>query len=107
MRRSITSLRRQLQREHLSLLAQMVVTRPAGTPEDATMMAWDELRYLRTEMASARRRSRDEYTRVHLAESLMRVERALDAKQVIGAPAAATPNILQMLLGGNEAAPAR
>lgn len=103
-RRNISTLRRQLQRAHLDILIGMVVNPPPGTPEDAKVLAWAHLRQLRDKITSARRTGRyDDYTRVHLDESLMRINRALDARQIIGTPSAPTPNILQMLLGGEEA----
>jgi hypothetical protein len=102
-RRNIEALRRQLQRAHLDILIGMVINPPVGTPEDAKVLAWAHLRQLRDEIASARRAARyDDYTRVHLEESLMRINRALDARQIIGTPSAPTPSLLQMLLGGEE-----
>lgn len=99
----IDSLRRQLQRTHLDLLGQMVVQPAAGTPEDARMLAWQSLRALKQRLLSAKQKgARDSYTRIHIDESLMRVNRALTAQQTVGQPAAPSTNLLQMLLGGNR-----
>lgn len=103
-RRNIGALRRQLQRTHLDILIGMVINPPATIPEDAKVLAWAHLRQLRDKIKSARLVGRyDDYTRVHLDESLMRIQRALDARQIIGTPSAPAPNILQMLLGGEVA----
>lgn len=100
--RPVDALRRQLQRAHLESMIGMVVQPAAGTPEDARMLAWDQLRSLKSRLEAARRmRPKDNYTRVHLDESLMRITRALNATQTVGAPAAPAQNILQMLLGGH------
>ena len=74
-----------------------------GTPDDAKMLAWNELRQMKTQLAAAGKSSApyDTYTQVHLDESLMRVSRALDAKQTLGgASAARSGSILDLLMGG-------
>lgn len=97
----VSPLRRQLQRAHLELMIGMVVQPAPGTPEDARMLAWDQLRTLKTRLQSARTAAAsDPYTRVHVEESLMRIQRALDARQMIGGSAPGAPSLLQMLLGG-------
>jgi hypothetical protein len=101
--RSVPALRRALQRSHLDLMIEMVITPPANAPDDARLLAWDQLRQLRSRIGSARRSGGyDTYTRLHLDEALMRINRALDARQMIGAPAPPQPNLLQLLLGGSE-----
>jgi len=99
----VDALRRQLQRAHLELLTGMVVQPPTGTPEDAKMLAWDQLRSLKGRLMAAQKAGfKDTYTRVHVAESLMRIDRALNARQMISAPAASTSSLLQQLLGGQD-----
>jgi hypothetical protein len=98
-RRNIGSLRRQLQRAYLDLMIDMCVRPSAGMPDDAKMLAWDQLRTLKAKLTAARRHRLDDYTRVHLDESLMRVNRALDAKQMISGPPAPATSLLQQLLG--------
>lgn len=100
--RPVTPLRRLLQREHLDLLIQLVVSTPADTPADARLMGWSELRKLGNRLAAATRKATDAYTPVHIEESLMRVNRALAAVQTIGQPARSAPSLLEQLLGGSE-----
>jgi hypothetical protein len=99
--RNVSSLRRQLQRAHLDQLISMVVNPTGPAPEDAKILAWDQLKQLERSLALASRRSSDEYTRVHLAESRMRITRALEAKQTIGgASPARQASLLEQLMGG-------
>jgi hypothetical protein len=100
----VSALRRQLQRAHLDTMIGMVVNQAAGVPADARMLAWDQLRSLKARLTS-RGAPSDRYTRVHYAESLMRINRALDAQQVLSASEAPARSLLQMLLG--EQTPAR
>jgi hypothetical protein len=81
---NIPPLRRQLQRAHLDLMIAMAVSPSAGSMADARMLAWDQLRTLQKELRTAQaRRGHDEYTRLHLEESLTRVNRALTAHFVV------------------------
>jgi len=106
-KQNIGSLRRQLQRAHLDAMIRMVVDPTSGAPDDARMLAWDQLRKLKPRVAAAMRPGQDEYTRVHLDESLMRINRALNATQTIGG-GGQPANLLQLLLGnGAQAAPAK
>ena len=101
-RKNVDTLRRQLQRAHLDLmLSQFLGT--AGGPDDARMLAWNQLTQLKTKLQAARRRNQsDDYTRIHLDETLMRVTRALDAQQTVGGSAAPGRSIsLLELLGGS------
>ncbi len=101
-RRSVSALRRQLQRAHADLLIQMVLGQ-TSVPDDARMLAWDQLRQLKHRIAGARgSRQLDTYTRIHLDESAMRIDRALSARQTVGGTAApSTQSLLQQLLGGH------
>lgn len=80
----INALHRQLQRAHLDLMINMVL-KETGAPADARMLAWDQLRQLKSKIALASRSTHDEYTRIHLDESMMRIQRALSAQQTLGA----------------------
>jgi len=100
-RKNIDSLRRQLQRAHLETMIGMVVT-TGGAPEDAKMLAWDQLRRLKARIMAVKGRNYDDYTRVHLEESLMRINRALEARVIISSPSAPQQSLLQLLLGGKE-----
>ena len=105
-KKNVSTLRRQLQRSHLATMVDMVTKPAGGTPDDAKMLAWNQLRSLKSRLASAKDGTYDEYTRVHLDESLMQINRALDAKVTIGSGPAAGGSLLQMLMGGSEAKPA-
>ncbi len=94
----VSALRRQLQRAHLDLMIGMVVNQSSGVPADARMLAWDQLRTLKRRLAG-KAGSGDKYTRVHYAESIMRIDRALNAMQTVGAAEAPRQSLLQMLLG--------
>jgi hypothetical protein len=78
----ISAMRRNLQREHLSMMIGMMLQPGPGTPEDARTLAWAELSALRTRIAAALKAmpNADAYTRAHLAESEARVAKALDAR---------------------------
>ncbi len=98
--KAVNSVRRQLQRSHLETMVSMLVR--SGAPEDARMLAWDQLGTLKTKLTAAKTRNLDDYTRIHVAESLMRVNRALNASLTISGPSASGPSLLQQLLGGAE-----
>jgi hypothetical protein len=101
-KRSVNPLRRQLQRAHADLLIGMFVG-PTSVPEDARSLAWDQLRKLKRRITSERTGHEDAYTRVHLDETVMKINRALDAKVVIGSAAQPRqPSILEMLGLGDQ-----
>lgn len=99
--RGVSALRRQLQRKHIDVLSDIVL-RGQGYPEDAKMMAWSELNRLRNRLKAgmAKSKATDPYTKVHLGESLARVERVLNAQQTIGGAPPRAPSMLEQLLGG-------
>jgi hypothetical protein len=77
---SVPSMRRDLQRAHLDRMIALVTDAPSGTPADARSVARVTLEDLANDLAAALRgRSLDAYTRAHLNESRVRVERALAA----------------------------
>lgn len=80
----VTMLRRQLQRQHLDRLVEMVLDKD-GTPAEAKTLAWAHLMALKTKLSSASKKVAHESTRLHWEESLMRINRALDAKPSVGA----------------------
>ena len=76
-------MRRDLQREHLTLMIGLMLQPAAGTPEDARALARDELSALRARLVVAKgspAAAADACTRAHLAESAMRIGRALNAR---------------------------
>ncbi|MFN6568495.1 zinc-dependent metalloprotease [Dendronalium sp. ChiSLP03b] len=72
----ITSLRRNLQREYLDILASMVL-RKEYVPEDARTIAWYKIRQLDDKLKEVN--SKDEYTEAHLLETRDRIEKILNA----------------------------
>jgi len=103
-KQKVTTLRRQLQRAYLDKMIEMALRPGGGVPEDARMLAWTELRSLKGRLAAAKAApTLDDYTRLHYADSLDKVNRTLAAQTTLGGAAApAAPNLLQMLLGGKE-----
>jgi hypothetical protein len=77
---SVPAMRRDLQRAHLERMIELVTDAPNGTPADARALARMTLEDLGNDMATALgSRELDAYTRAHLNESRVRVERALAA----------------------------
>ena len=105
--RDVPTLRRQLQRAYVDTMIDMM-TKQGGVPEDARMLAWGQLRSLKTRLESAAKAPAgkyDEYTRLHLADSLVKVNRALSAGIMLNSGQSGGPSLLQMLLGGEGAKP--
>lgn len=95
--------RRLLQRNHLNLLFTRALQ---GGPGEQQMLAWNELRILRSRLMTAIPQMRDDYSRIHVEESLMRVDRALNAQQTLGGASAPSPiSLLDLLLGRDPSRP--
>ncbi len=77
-KKPIGDLRRELQRSHLAMLISMALGE-AGVPNDARTLSLDQLHSLRARIASAMPQATGEYTKPHLSECLMRIDRALNA----------------------------
>jgi len=76
---SISSLRRNLQRAHLSILIDMVL-RPGGFPHDAVSLARADLASIQSAIVNALRTDQlDLATRAHLDECLSRINATLNA----------------------------
>jgi hypothetical protein len=78
----ISTFRRSLQREHLTVLIGMVL-RKTNVPEDARSLAWYELRQLREGLSKSIRnldRNADAYTRAHLEETRDRISKVLNSQ---------------------------
>ncbi|MBC8102053.1 MAG: zinc-dependent metalloprotease [Cytophagales bacterium] len=104
---NVPTLRRQLQRAYVDTMVDMVTKPSSGVPEDARMLAWDQLRQLKGKLQTAQARpvpsgAYDAYTRIHLQETLAKVTRALNANYTLGGGQSSGPSLLQMLLGGGE-----
>ena len=101
-KKNIPTLRRQLQRTHLDAMINLAVNNSAA-PEDSRMLAGETLRQLKTAMAVAKAQSGlDAYTRIHLTDTLAKIDRALDARLTISSAPSGGGNLLQMLLGGKK-----
>ncbi len=77
--------RRTLQRLHLKLLIRIMLEPPIGMPDDARTQAWRMLTDLEDKIEDALDEmddfeKADEYSRTHLAESLEKIERSLEAR---------------------------
>ncbi|MEM6689595.1 MAG: zinc-dependent metalloprotease [Planctomycetota bacterium] len=106
----ISSLRRNLQREHTQRLIDLVLedksTKAASRP--ISNLARMELRQLSTRIEKTIARCDekiDAYTRAHLVESRKRIDRALEAGYTYNAAAPATPSFMFMM-GTEPAKPA-
>jgi hypothetical protein len=80
----VDTLRRQLQRSYVDTLEEMILRTPAGTPDDAKMLARHHLRTLRGQLAAAARRSQDQYTKIHFTDLADDISKALDARVNLG-----------------------
>jgi hypothetical protein len=79
---AISSIRRSLQREHLSILLEMIL-RTTYVPEDGRTIAWYELRQLLKTIDAALKQQGlklDIYTQAHLEETCDRITKALNAQ---------------------------
>ncbi|MBX3095465.1 MAG: zinc-dependent metalloprotease [Fimbriimonadaceae bacterium] len=104
---AVTSLRRELQRTHLARLIDLGIRDGAG-PSDAKVIALGELRRIKSLLEGAGSRYSDPYTKMHIADMLSRVTRALQASEVIGmGGGGGSVDLLQLLLGGRETTTAR
>jgi hypothetical protein len=85
---TIQSLRRDLQRDHLARMTELVLTPPDRLPGDARALARAQLRELDSQVARAlqRRASMDAYTAAHLQETRDRIAQALAAGVQIQLP---------------------
>lgn len=91
--REISPLRRQLQRDDLSLLCDFVVKKDASVPDDARTLAFAQLQDLRGRIAAAKPAAKGEYGKAHLAECLAQIDQALHAQVQVSeaAPAPTFP----------------
>ena len=74
---AISATRRDLQRAYLDAMTDLIVRPREGTPADARSVARWQLGELRDRLAAAS--STDAYTQAHVAESLARIDKALEA----------------------------
>lgn len=86
--REISALRRQLQRDHLSLMIDTALGRNGGVPDDGKTLAWEQLDRLARQIDAALPSVTGEYDAAHLRESALRIRRAFEATEVLGSPPA-------------------
>lgn len=79
-RKPISDMRRELQRAHLDTLCTLALGQSPAAPTDAKTLALSGLRGLRSRIVAALPTASAEYTKPHLQECLMRIDRVLDAK---------------------------
>lgn len=82
--KSISSIRRSLQREHLDILLEMVL-RKTAVPEDGRTLAWYELKQLQKAISAKLKKSGEQldiYTIAHLEEVSDRITKTLNASLV-------------------------
>ena len=101
----ISSLRRNLQREHMQRLVDLILESSNDTAafNAISNLARMELRSLAAKASDSLKRcgeKMDPYSKAHLAETVERVERALEAGYTYGGSASASP--LMMMLGREE-----
>ncbi|MEB3830443.1 zinc-dependent metalloprotease [Phormidium sp. CCY1219] len=78
----ISSVRRDLQRDHLAMMMAMVL-RKAQVPDEARTLAWYNLQQLRQQLdrtLDKRGDNLDTATKAHLAESIHRIDKTLEAQ---------------------------
>jgi hypothetical protein len=83
--KSIPELHRMLQRAHLDAMINMYLTPSGGLPDDARLLAWNDLRTISNRIKSINTSGADTYTRLHLEAATQAITRALEAKQTVGA----------------------
>jgi hypothetical protein len=83
---AISSLRRNLQSEHLARLIELSLEEDAGTPASRTIQSLVRLQLvdILTEIEASNANSADAYTRAHLSDASMKIEKALNAQFTIG-----------------------
>ncbi len=77
--RNVNSYRRNLQREHLAILVDMITDKTSPYPDDARTLARVDLRALKGAIVTALNANTDTITRGHLEESLALINAALEA----------------------------
>jgi hypothetical protein len=82
-KKPISDQRRELQRAHLDTLCSLALGTTRGAPSDAKTLAIANLRSLRNVIKAAIPTASPEYTKPHLEECLMRIDRTLDPKVMV------------------------
>lgn len=99
--RRVTPLRRNLQRAHAEMLADIVM-RKRAYPSEVRTVALVQLRQMRAEIAKASGMAKDTMTQYHWIETVDALDKALNAMPTIGGGAQAGPSLLELLMGGSK-----
>lgn len=81
---AISSLRRNLQSEHLARLIELSLEEDAGTPASRAIQSLVRMQLVEILASIESAKARDAYTRAHLSDASMRIEKALNAQYTIG-----------------------
>ena len=87
----VSDLRRQLQREHLTILTNLAVHTDPGTPDDARALALANLKSIRSQLEAGRLSAKGAYGKAHYGDCLAVIDQALNAKMEVSEPAPAAP----------------
>jgi len=81
---AISSLRRNLQSEHLARLIELSLEEDAGTPASRTIQSLVRMQLVDIQKQLKNAKAKDAYTRAHLADASMKIKKALNAQFTIG-----------------------
>jgi hypothetical protein len=81
---AISSLRRNLQSEHLARLIELSLEEDAGTPVSRTIQSLVRMQLVDILAAIQAANASDAYTRAHLSDASMKIDKALNAQFTIG-----------------------
>ncbi len=101
--KKIGTLHRQLQRAHLETLLGMYLTPAATLPDDAKLLAWEQIKTIQSKIKTTSKANLDTYSRLHLEQASQMITRALEAKQTVSAGGASRSSSLLDMLGGEPA----
>lgn len=81
--KEISGLRRNLQRAHIDEMIGIVKAPTGLYPRDAVTLAWEQLKKVKGQIATALPKAKGEYGKPHLEESLTRINRVLNATTLV------------------------
>ena len=102
--KNIGPLHRQLQRAHLETLLGMYLTPSASVPDDAKLLAWDQIKKIQSRIKAMNKTGLDTYSKLHLDQASQMITRALEAKQTVSVGGASrSTSLLDTLTGETPA----
>ena len=81
---AISSLRRNLQSEHLSRLIELSLEEDSGSPASRTIQSLVRMQLQDIQKQLKNAKAKDAYTKAHLADASMKIKKALNAQFTIG-----------------------